>query len=248
MLDGGTLTLQVWDHGCARGWMTQTSQPSLAGDPHIPPLCWLPPQLTLLLWAPPDFQWHGEECPTAVWPRVVPRVFPQLRWRRKVPGTNPAGSPGSHQQPSHPDHASQSRSQCFAREKACPLLTEGGTQGENVPCPHSARQCTPKPGIGLRTLSISGSVPPQSPPCPAGPWGGYGVSGGKAAPPHLLQRCLCTSAGQAGRAARCSATPASATELHSLAPAEAVQGGAGKIFQDICLLSATEEHLDILEG
>lgn len=74
------------------------------------------------------------------------------------------------------------------------------------------------------------------------------MSGGKAAPPHLLQRCLCTSAGRAGRAARCSATPASATELHSLAPAEAVQGGAGKIFQDICLVSATEEHLDILEG
>lgn len=32
------------------------------------------------------------------------------------------------------------------------------------------------------------------------------------------------------------------------APGGAVQGGAGNIFKDMCLLSATEEHLGMLEG
>lgn len=93
-------------------------------------------------------------------------------------------------------------------------------------------QHVPKPRFWL--------CPWQPPSHAVGLRGGCGVSGGKTA---LALLCSDVSA-PPGRAQLSALTQRQGPS----GPRGALQGGAGKVLMDTCLLSSTEEHLGILEG
>lgn len=155
-------------------------------------------------------------------------------WHRKVPGTHQQ-VPHTTSGPSCWDSTRQSSSPCSARRRLLPgnpHPTERWRQDGNR-CPHSSASTLQSPGSG----SVTGSHHPHHG-AEERVWSDWRENSSSTS----LQRCISPS--RMGSAL----SPHPAPGLVPSSPTGALQGDAGKILKDTSLLSATEEHLGILEG